>query len=297
MKKLSVVLGVIICFTMLFGLTACNNEDISVELDTAYEKIEELTDKIDELNQQIADLSESLSEDSGLPKYNVQFVSTGSTVESITASSILYSPTTIKDNYNFVGWFYDTEATRRVQFPLSVNSNMILYAKFKETRESLSDRFYDYIHSLPDKKLIIDYPILDSEYITMVGDLICLTANWENTTGDEQCTVTETIYINLMFNYGKLDESGGTLNYSIVKSGTATNYSYYYEYRDIISVNKIGSFYDLNSRTFSTTFNGWDNLNTDLIDNEIKTYFDYAIGDVYHQLFQSGFEDTIFFYN
>ena len=295
MKKISIFLVMILSLTMFLGLTACSNDDLSSELETAYQKIDELNEKIDGLTQNLEDLSNAIvgSRDS---EFTVNFITSGSPVADIQSSVIQYAPTTTKENHNFVGWFYDHETTRPVSFPLSVNSNMTLYAHFKETRESLADRFNDYVKSLPEQKLEINYPIFNVEYITTIGDMICLTAQWENSTGNEECLVQEIISISLSFEYGKLNESSGSLQYHLTQSGTATDYCYYYELRDIILVNKIGSFYSLESRTLSTMYNGWNNLNISLIEDKIKTYFDYAIGDLYHELFLSGFEDTILFY-
>lgn len=47
MKRLSVLMAIFLSFIMMFSLTACNNEDLTSELDTAYQKIDELNEKID----------------------------------------------------------------------------------------------------------------------------------------------------------------------------------------------------------------------------------------------------------
>ena len=271
------------------------DEDFSAELDTAYEKIDELTEKVYELNQQIADLSEALSEDSGLPKYTVQFVSSGTTVDSITASSIMYSPTTIKDNHNFVGWYYDIAATRPVQFPLSVNSDITLYAKFNETRESLANRFNNYVHGLTDMKLVVEAPILDNVYITTIGENIRMVAKMVYVNETTSFTRTESITYTLSFNYGKLDEATGSISYSIRDVGTGV-YDYYSELLDIVSVEKIGKFYKVNTRSLSSYLN-FPDLNLDDVHTRIETYFDYAISDLYYEITFTGYENDIFFYN
>ena len=157
MKRLSVLMAIFLSFIMMFSLTACNNEDLSSELDTAYQKIDELNEKIDELNHNIKDISESLGDNS--TKYTVKFITSGTVISDMKTNLISYSPTSIKDNFVLEGWFFDAYATRPVSFPLSVNCDMTLYAKFKETRESLADRFDKYVSSLEDEKLQNDIAI------------------------------------------------------------------------------------------------------------------------------------------
>ena len=292
MKRLSILMAIFLSFIMMFSLTACNNEDLTSELDTAYQKIDELNEKIDELNQNIKDISESLGDNS--TKYTVKFITSGTVISDMKTNLISYSPTSIKDNFVLEGWFFDAYATRPVSFPLSVNCDMTLYAKFKETRESLADRFDKYVSSLEDEKLVIDYPIMDSVYITTIGENVYLTAEDENITESYNYTTTEKLFISLSFKYGCLDEADGLINYSMSKQGTGI-YDYYSEERSIDAVSKVGNFYKLDSRIVGQ-YNGYEDFDTNEVDSKILKYFDYSLSDLVLGLFNSGYEDTILFY-
>lgn len=297
MKKLSVVMTIILSIVMMFSLTACNDENLSAELDVAYEKIDELNNMIDELNQSINDLSTSITEkgtEQELPKHKVRFITSGSEVSEMTVNSIMYSPTTIKNNHYFVGWYYDAETICPVTFPLSVNSEMTLYAKFKETRESLAHRFSSYIATNTDSEIEVEYPIVDSVIIKTIGELITVTATDENTTTSNGYTSTEKISINISFKYGCIDECSGTITYSKTFQGNGA-YEYYNEMRSVVSVQKIGSFYQLYSR-ITSSFNDYEGIDTNAVGVKIESSVDYALSDIYYALFQTGFEDTILFY-
>ena len=291
MKKISIFIAVILSFTMILSLSACGSENLSVKLDETYEKIDELNDKINDLTQRLDDLSNS---DSSTSSYTVKFITQGTLVEDSKSSIIEYAPNTIKENYNFIGWYYDIYYTRPVSFPLSVNTDMTLYAKFVETRDSLADRFDDYVQSLPEKKLVLEYPILDTEYITTIGDYITINSSKEIVQESFNYTITEKYDIQITFEYGKLGECFGLIQYSKTKQGTGI-YDHYNETRTIDSVVKEGSFYKLISR-ITSQYNGYDDIDTDYIHNKIIQYVDYSLSDLLLELSSSGYEDTILYY-
>ena len=114
MKKLSMFLVVLLSLTMIFGLSACKDNE---------------------------------NENTPEPyPYTVTFnTNGGSAVNSKNMDVILYSPTTIKQDYVFQGWFFDEKFTAPVSFPLSVDSNFTVYAKWKETLRSMQNRFAEFM--------------------------------------------------------------------------------------------------------------------------------------------------------
>ena len=68
-----------------------------------------------------------------LATYNVSFESNGgSEVASFRTTKIESSPKTMRDGYSFVGWFKDSGLTQKVEFPLTLNADVILYAKWQQ---------------------------------------------------------------------------------------------------------------------------------------------------------------------
>lgn len=64
-------------------------------------------------------------------KYTVSFNSNGGTnVESQTISELSSAPTTIRNGYIFNGWFLDQQLTQKVTYPLKLNKDITLYAKW-----------------------------------------------------------------------------------------------------------------------------------------------------------------------
>lgn len=67
-----------------------------------------------------------------IEKYTVEFVTNGGTpVEDFVGTVIETSPSTTKDNADFVGWFLDRECTRQARFPLELTDDITLYAKWE----------------------------------------------------------------------------------------------------------------------------------------------------------------------
>jgi len=66
--------------------------------------------------------------------YNVSFITNGGTqVQSVKTDKIVSLPVTSKAGYDFCGWYYDSNLTQKAAFPLTLKSDLILYAKWEKT--------------------------------------------------------------------------------------------------------------------------------------------------------------------
>lgn len=92
-------------------------------------------------------------------KYVVKFENCSLEDVTIEEGQTLQKPSDpVKTNYLFVGWYYDSNFTRAVTFPLVVNSNLTLYANFysyekafaKARNNTIGDDVpgYDYVYTL-----------------------------------------------------------------------------------------------------------------------------------------------------
>ena len=184
MKKLSIILVVLLSFTMLFGLTACNNDDSGETPPVIY-------------------------------PYTVTFnTNGGSAVESKNTDVIMYSPTSIKENYILEGWYFDSQRTVPAQFPLSVDSNFTLYAKWKETFESMRKRFIDYMDTVDNKveKNYIDGNFSFEFKLTNIGKYI--TFSWKRVyTDSTDSNYNSTYNFSMNFEFGDFTTVNGTVSF------------------------------------------------------------------------------------
>jgi len=190
MKKLSIVLVVLLSFTMLFSLTACNNDESGETPPATY-------------------------------PYTVTFnTNGGSAVESKNTDVILYSPTSIKENYILEGWYFDSQKTVPAEFPLSVDSNFTLYAKWKETLESMIKRFKDYMSSVDGivEKEYVSGSFSYNYEVSTIGKFI--TYRWEQKyTSSTDSSYTETYNYSIHFEFGDFTTAEGGVTYNF-KNGT-----------------------------------------------------------------------------
>ncbi len=182
MKKFSIFLAVILSFIMLFGVAACQDKDN---------------------NQQ-----ESYP-------YTVSFQTLGGTaVAPKNTDVIIYSPTTIKENYEFIGWYFDEDRTIPVQFPLSVDTSMTLYANWKETLNSMRNRFSAMISENGGliEKTYTSGSFSVSYTIKAIGKYIF--CEWDRVyTSSTDSSFTSTYSYKLSFEFGDFTTANGTVNF------------------------------------------------------------------------------------
>lgn len=186
MKKLSMFLVVMLSLTMIFGLSACKDNE-----------------------------NENTTEPY---PYTVTFnTNGGSAVNSKNMDVILYSPTTIKQDYVFQGWFFDEKFTAPVSFPLSVDSNFTVYAKWKETLRSMQNRFAEFMKEndyVIEKELPKDELNFSHSYkIQSIGGTF-ITYTWERLyTSPIDSSYNTKITYNVDFEFGDLTTAKGTASY------------------------------------------------------------------------------------
>ena len=74
-----------------------------------------------------------------IPEYTIRFISNGGTsVEPITTSKLEIAPVTTKTNHDFEGWFVDESLTQAAIFPMKINDNTTLYAKWLKTANKIN---------------------------------------------------------------------------------------------------------------------------------------------------------------
>ena len=131
-------------------------------------------------------------------KYAVNYIENGgSPVAEGEFALVEESPRTVRAGYLFAGWYYDAEFTSKVLFPLEVNEEITLYAKWKKSYKvsfrtnggiELSDAFLCEIAEEPDtvrsgyrfKGWYLDSQFKEKAEFPMVLDKdITLYANWE----------------------------------------------------------------------------------------------------------------------
>lgn len=68
-----------------------------------------------------------------MPEYTITFnTNQGSSVGSVKVSVLESSPLTVRDGYEFVGWYEDSNFTKKVYFPYYPSKDITLYAKWEE---------------------------------------------------------------------------------------------------------------------------------------------------------------------
>ena len=182
MKKFSVFLGVILSFIMLLSAVACQDKD-------------------------------DCQEESH--PYTVSFQTQGGTaVAPKNTDVVVYAPTTIKENYELVGWYFDEDRTIPVQFPLSVDTNLTLYAKWKETLNSMRNRF---VAAINENGGLIEKTYTSGSFsvsytVKTIGKyIIC---EWDRVyTSSTDSTFTSTYSYKLSFEFGDFTTANGTVSF------------------------------------------------------------------------------------
>jgi len=238
------------------------------------------------------------------PVYNtVTFVTNGgSAVNDKSCEIIEVSPTTIRTGFNFKGWFFDNSLTSIVTFPLSVDSDMTLYAKWEKTKEQTIADCMAYIDSQPNDRLFSQED--DSEenkvditntIVTHIGDNFNLT--WERGRGDlteSNNLITNEYELTLSFDYGDIESATGYFDY-IYEFRTSTDDLWaglVASYR-ITSITITGDSYLLNG--YFTIFNVVGNYNNteEEVKNSLQSNFNLAKYD-FQFLFPVEYWNTIF---
>lgn len=157
------------------------------------------------------------------PNYNtVTFVTNGgSAIADKSCDVISVSPTTIRNDYNFIAWYYDIYLTQIVTFPLSVDSDMTLYAKWEKTLEKLTSDCIAYIDSQPNNELFSQEDNSDSENVDVINTTVThignsLELDWERGRGsvtESDNLITNEYSLNLSFDYGNLESATGYFDY------------------------------------------------------------------------------------
>ena len=116
--------------------------DMSELLDQAGTNIETLTAAISTLESELGTVKTNLSELG--TKYNnhlskkyyavSHYVDGGTNVKnySILEGQSISAPTSTKENYSLIGWYSDEDFSNKVEFPLVINDNVDLHAKWEE---------------------------------------------------------------------------------------------------------------------------------------------------------------------
>lgn len=194
-----------------------------------------------------------------LHPYSVNFVTNGgSEVSQKNIPVIENSPTTTKENYIFQGWYFDKDFTTPVAFPLSVDCNLTLYAKWKQSLKSLSKEWSTYVLGLNGSKLQFTDGIEDStQYLMKKGSIDALNYyKWEyvnvytDTYTKNKCQ--ETIKFDIEFDYGNFASTKGSVFYWFLVEDNAKNCigSVKVEY-DILFLEKYENSYLLNGQFHS----------------------------------------------
>lgn len=201
MKKISIFLCLFLV-TLMLSLTACG-------------KVE--TPKVTE----------------GYP-YTVSFNTAGGTkVDPKNVNVVMYSPTSIKENYVLEGWYFDKNKTIPVEFPLSVDSNFTIYAKWKETLYSLQSRFSDYMNTVGNKieKNYTEGSFSFEYTVETIGKHI--TYSWKRTyTDSSDSTYNDTYSYAIRFEFGDFSTAEGTVTFRHQdQAGLCISSSYFYSAR------------------------------------------------------------------
>jgi len=242
-----------------------------------------------------------------MPEYNtVTFITNGGTsIADKSCDVIEVSPTTIREYYNFQGWYYDSLFTRAVVFPLSVDNDMTLYAKWEKTKEKLISDCMLYIDNSVDGKLVSQEDnsvenLVDvaNTTVTHIGNTFCF--GWER--GYGSLSEYNNLYISeydldITFEYGNLESATGYFSYSYeFYSSDNTLWSGLNASFRIVSIQKTGDTYLLNG--YFSSFNIVKNCDftEDYVESSLQTNLTLALYD-FQFLFPVEYWDTIFDYS
>jgi len=238
------------------------------------------------------------------PTYcTVSFVTNGgSTINDKSCAIIDVSPTTIKSGYNFIGWYFDINLTSVVTFPLSVDSDMTLYAKWEKTQEQTIADCMAYIDSQPNNLLFsqednsgINKVDVTNTTVTHIGKNFTL--DWERGRGDiteNDNLITNEYALNISFDYGNLESATGYFDYIYefttsegnLWSGLVASYK-------ITSITKTGDSFLLNG--YFTIFNAVGNYSNtqEEVKNSLQSNFNLSLYD-FKFLFPVEYWNTMF---
>ena len=103
-------------------------------------------------------------------KITFNFITDGSEVSSVsyTVGSTIYNlPSSIKDNYCFLGWYFDSTFLNPLVYPYTISENLgetiFLYSKFKEGTNNVLQ--FNTIASTNDKEYVVSYSGSDKEIV------------------------------------------------------------------------------------------------------------------------------------
>ena len=227
----------------------------------------------------------------------------GSSIVEKSCAVIEVSPTTLRDDYNFIGWYFDKDLTRLVTFPLSIDSDMTLYAKWEKTKEKIISDCMSFIDNEPNQKLNSQEDNSTENCINTVDTLVSHIGDrfrfeWEKFLVDayvESKNLIKREYsLNLLFEYGNLESATGYFDYTYefydnngdLWAGLNASYK-------ITSITKSGETYLLNG--YFTLFNNLNN-NSDTqeeIKNSLQTNFTLSLYD-FKFLFPVEYWNSIF---
>ena len=184
MKKVSMFLVFSLSLTILFNLTACNKGGTSDVTPTDF-------------------------------PYTVTFYTGGgSPVEPKNTDVILHSPTSIKENYVLEGWYFDSEKTIPAQFPLSVDSSFSLYAKWKQTLQSMTKDFVEYMQTKGNniEKQYQEGGFAFNYEVSTIGKFITYT--WKRTyTDSSNSSYNNTYSYSIRFEFGDFTTAEGSVSF------------------------------------------------------------------------------------
>lgn len=244
MKKLSIFLCLLLS-TLMLGLTACGETNSQEEIESY--------------------------------PYTVSFDTAGGTkIDAKNTDVIMYSPTSIKENYVLEGWYFDKNKTIPVEFPLSVDSDFTIYAKWKETLYSLQRRFSDYMNTVGNK-IEKNYTSgsFSFEYtVETIGKYI--TYSWERTYTDSNESSFQNVYsYAIRFEFGDFTTAEGSASFKHQdRAGLCVSSANFYSAR-------------IEGNTFLLNLDDISLYNTSLVDyttsgikNDIQTTLLGALNDI-----------------
>ncbi len=177
------------------------------------------------------------------PPYTVTFnTAGGSAVDPKNVEVVLYAPTSIKENHILEGWYFDSNKTIPAEFPLSVDSDFTLYAKWKESLRSMQNRFSAYIEAEGNaiEKRTTSGNFSYEYKVEAIGKFIYYT--WKRIYTDSTDSTYKTTYsFNIRFDFGDFTTAEGSVIFNHQQSsGICTSTYVFY------SAKKEGSVYLLN---------------------------------------------------
>lgn len=250
MKKASVFFTVIISLTMIFSLTACNKEE---------------------------------------PNHTVSFITNGGSVVSTISDDIIEcAPASTKDGYSLDGWYYDSELTDKVEFPVLISVDMNFYAKWYKSLEQYKNEFTE--------KLKTEIKDDEAKLIGTLSDKITVsyTYTYEYKSDDNSYITQYSANVWLTFEYGNFENASGQITYNYenkINGVTTVEKKAFYS---VLSLRQTGENYLIKDGYF-LTLTPSDVDETELLE-DFNFYLHLAQGKV-RSLAGFEYKDTILDYN